>query len=1110
MKRTRIALLVVLSVMLALCVGLGTAVFALYAERQTVQNNTVTIGKVEMELTGQSQSGEVVEEGSAYFNGAVSVYEGQFAPASYEEALAALEEDGGASIASALIEVNRNYGDVFFRLCLDPSSYQNNAQLNGSVFVTCYKLTESGGEATAWAHTPFGEAVQYGLEQKAEAGSSSQYRLFFTAESIAVSGCTLTFDVALESGAVPVTSEFSSEEGTLTLTRADGANGTSAVTLLAWLDGSAQLTVSQSGQTLYEGTASAGWQQLELQNVTFTNGTASLTVAGGALHGKQLAFGEATCYGTVPNAGFESGDLSGWYYVSGSSGANVSSAQTYWEGDDRFIDQNGQTVQKFLQEGSSFLITDEGSALQLRSSKFVLEGDGILSFMLGTAKNPTCYVALCDAETDEELVTMTNSEYFNDPLLPQVLLRRFMYAHEYIGRTVYFKIVDGATADFGFVTFDDLQISLTYEEAAALAEEEKEYFATYRQDVLDASLSGEVTAKDVVNAIRAYYAALEVTDYLNVILTKGIEDKALTAGVYDLTQYLSEAEATLFGGSVTVRTVTQVDDGTQLYTDGFGSFTLEAGKTYTVTYRLANDAGDKCAEATFAITVTSANDVINGNFETGDLTGWTVVSGGDAVVVTDEELYWQTDANFNDQNGDPLQYFLQEGEYFLRTSGADGTNEVATAELRSSSFVLGGDGVIAFRFGAAKSPANYVALCRADTGEELVKVTNEGFADPARAQVLLLQFLYAHKYVGEEVYIKIVDGATADFGFVTFDDLQTSLTLAEAQAIAEAEKTKMATYRQDVLDSAAQMGASAKTIVEGLRAYYDALEVLDLTNVVIRKEIGDQSVAAGEHDLTQYLAEAEADMIGETSFTGSIVGVTDGQTQYTEGFAAFDLEAGKTYTVTYRFTAATSGKYAEATFTITVNSSYQIINGDFETGDLTGWTYIETNGTTGVASTTDSGWNGLLNQEGNYHYDGWAETGEGWTGVLRSTTFELGGNGMISFRLGGCNRISDPKDGGAYLSVKKANGTEVARFVNTKQEPYNGGAGKGEQYMWVYAFDLSSVAEIGDQLYIEIVDNATGNWGLLFLDDVQTYHTRESIAALGTVNTDYFMAENKI
>jgi len=78
-----------------------------------------------------------------------------------------------------------------------------------------------------------------------------------------------------------------------------------------------------------------------------------------------------------------------------------------------------------------------------------------------------------------------------------------------------------------------------------------------------------------------------------------------------------------------------------------------------------------------------------------------------------------------------------------------------------------------------------------------------------------------------------------------------------------------------------------------------------------------------------------------------------------------------------------------------------VINGGFETGDLSGWTVL-TEGWTdnpnrGVISAT-SYWTEELpyNQAGNYHLDGW-NTGiaEGGTWEVKSSTFTLGGSGYI-------------------------------------------------------------------------------------------------------------------
>lgn len=210
----------------------------------------------------------------------------------------------------------------------------------------------------------------------------------------------------------------------------------------------------------------------------------------------------------VVNGGFETGDLTGWTVVEG-AGADIINGISYWEGDDNMKDQNGVTVNSFMKDGTYFLHTNENGTLILKSSEFVLGGDGYISFKLGGAKRSVSYVALCDAETDAELITVTNNEYFNDPCLPMAMVRRFMDASRYVNQRVYIKIVDGDTEGFGMLTFDALQVSLTQEEAQAIIDSDKAWAATYRQDVLDnaSSITGAHTV-NIINYIRNYYNQL--------------------------------------------------------------------------------------------------------------------------------------------------------------------------------------------------------------------------------------------------------------------------------------------------------------------------------------------------------------------------------------------------------------------------------------------------------------------------------------------------------------------------------------------------------------------------------------------------------------------------
>lgn len=183
---------------------------------------------------------------------------------------------------------------------------------------------------------------------------------------------------------------------------------------------------------------------------------------------------------------------------------------------------------------------------------------------------------------------------------------------------------------------------------------------------------------------------------------------------------------------------------------------------------------------------------------------------------------------------------------------------------------------------------------------------------------------------------------------------------------------------------------------------------------------------------------------------------------------------------------------------------YQIENPGFETGDLTGWTIVE-GGAFSHASVSDerSFWaeNIPYHQEGVYHLNGW-RTSESETGKLRSSTFELGGTGWITFRLGG-GKHSDQ----VYVSViEEDTGKLVARYGNS--EFSESGFPDPDQglrlaNMEQYRADLSKW--MGKRLVLEITDNAVSDWGLIFADAFHTYHENvpeEGVIAKSIIPTD--------
>lgn len=176
------------------------------------------------------------------------------------------------------------------------------------------------------------------------------------------------------------------------------------------------------------------------------------------------------------------------------------------------------------------------------------------------------------------------------------------------------------------------------------------------------------------------------------------------------------------------------------------------------------------------------------------------------------------------------------------------------------------------------------------------------------------------------------------------------------------------------------------------------------------------------------------------------------------------------------------------------------VNGDFETGNLNGWTgtgdYLNVNATSSAEKfwedlTGDAGVQGLpFNREGNYFLDMGYSSGSR-TGTLTSTYFMLGQNRWLSFMLGAGANIQE-----AYMSIRMLNDdgteTEIARFGNTQfydSWPWNVAhdgvreTGFGlNRYKFQYAEKY-----VGKVVYIRLVDTRSDSfYAGLTVDSIKT------------------------
>ncbi len=179
-----------------------------------------------------------------------------------------------------------------------------------------------------------------------------------------------------------------------------------------------------------------------------------------------------------------------------------------------------------------------------------------------------------------------------------------------------------------------------------------------------------------------------------------------------------------------------------------------------------------------------------------------------------------------------------------------------------------------------------------------------------------------------------------------------------------------------------------------------------------------------------------------------------------------------------------------------VENEYQVKNGGFETGDFTGWTM---QGDIFGVSYEEGWWNEWYsyNKSGLYFLNGWI-CGEDKTGTLTSSAFIVGGMGTITFRLGGgkntdlCRvEIIDAETDDVLAAYGNEKFKDFSRSYKCGSVPYD--LSKDGTYlanMALYKADLS--AYLGRKVKIRIVDNATADWGLLFIDDFVTYYENVS------------------
>lgn len=511
--------------------------------------------------------------------------------------------------------------------------------------------------------------------------------------------------------------------------------------------------------------------------------------------------------------------------------------------------------------------------------------------------------------------------------------------------------------------------------------------------------------------------------------------------------------------------------------------------------------------------------VANGGFEDG-LTGWTVT--GDIGAVSNETHYWK-----NENGG---YAFGLDGEKMFSCYAVSETDE-KTGTLVSDSFTVGGSGWLTYKIGGMmRTPLTYVEIVDSVTGEIYKRYGNANFtADNQLGCTLNAYKANLSFLMGRTVYIRVCDYARSDYG-VVFADSFDALHFAEPKDIAVAKEVgftnnKYELYNGDFnndLDGWYEKGeiGDISTDENGWWEdgngkfknngnYFSAYKPTDVeinTGSLVSSvfEIGGSgwitySIGAmrdpdkiymevidaltGErygyfYNVLMYQCELIKYKADLSDFIGKLVYINFVD-KATTGYGLIFCDEIKTY-----YESEPVGEY-----NVAVNCVYNVMNGGFETGNLSGWTLV--NGVVpGRVTDAKEYWkdpNHPLNKGGNWAFTGVDVNGlgpiENEVGVLRSNTFILKENSYISFKMAGGNRDD------LYICVVRADTGEVLQeYHNTKCEANKEGT-----------FNEYLNNAIGNQTevlcYIEIVDDAgdeEGGWRLLGVDSIEVTQTMKA------------------
>ena len=715
--------------------------------------------------------------------------------------------------------------------------------------------------------------------------------------------------------------------------------------------------------------------------------------------------------------------------------------------------------------------------------------------------------------TYNDLLPMKDSEEFYEINGSIVDLKERNYTREFVGRA-YIKYEKDGVAEYTFADYAGGNVTNNARSATYVAQKAQE-------SDKESTAAKEWVKTAYIEGLAEEYKATTYT--VNTYVNGDLEQ--------------SEDKSAKIGGTTPEASVYQGFTFDEENSSKRQSVVYANGKTVLNMYYTADDASES-----------NRTQIADGGFEKGELgENWTMQ--GDIGGVSSETHYFKND----ELSAEGFPFGLDGTYMFSAFVTSSGDEKVGW--LKSSVFTVSANGWLTFKMGGGgDNRLLYIDVIESGTGKVLKRFANQNFTKETENNVKPGCRLNAYKanlkdLAGKTVYLRVTDGdaggSTKEYGTIFLDSFNAMHIGEPSDAFALAtDLLTVSDYNANALYNG--------TFDDGLAGWKMEGEIGVIQNTTDYWGDGKydnngkffsayKTTGAGDGNSlenNQGTLQSAPFILGASGVvTFRIGGMGDYEKVYLE---ILDWETGEVYgkyyneymnrctlisyyadlseyigrTLYFRFTDAAGGGnyglifaddiityYENTDVALTYKQSnnviyniYNIVNGDFETGNLFGWT-IKTNfsdrgaliGIEDAATWNMGGVDHPYNKDGNWFASGW-KGAENQTGTITSSAFVVGGSGYMTLKLGGANPANNMK-----YEIIDAETEEV--LVTYCNQNYKDGdlstvdpAEKGTflANMVLYKVDLGAYK--GRKLRIRFVDGAEGGWGLFFIDSVKTYY----------------------